>query len=205
MRWQHIDSNDTLFNLNWGDIPTWILAILGLFSFLSALGAGSIAYKGSQYSKAVLNIELARDANREKEIQKNQATKISAWVEIGQLLIPIGASTFSLVAVINNGSDLPIYNVTWAWSVKDINSSDFYNMQNDGIGLIPPLKPYMVDLDQEKFIENLHLEPGERPNVENALSVVKRSRVAIIFTDAENRTWIRRADGILILQQTEES
>ena len=129
--------------------------------------------------------------------EREQAILVSAWADVEKFSDMVSGDSFGLVAIAQNGSNQPIYDVACTWSIKDLNGTQYFSVANLRTGLIPPSSPYNWRLDNEKFLDNIHPESHKVPSLENASDVVQRSRIAIAFADAEHRRWIRGFDGRL--------
>lgn len=168
----------------WGDVSTWALVIVTLVGVSAAAVAG--VYAGKIY-----RIERDRDQKQTEVDRREQAILVSAWGEV----IVSGSSEFhtsvGVVAVALNGSSQPVYKVEITWYKGD------EGFLVAGTGVIPPNTPYQLPMDDYSFLNLLDPVDQKRPSVDHALSIVKRLRIAIAFTDSQNQRWIRGRDGLL--------
>ena len=151
------------------------------------------AIQRSPSTAAAFNSNLGNTnaVGAENEKGRDDAVLISAWAEIEKTIEANGAESFGVIATAQNGSVQPIYDVRIRWFV----GGKFF--AEDFAGVIPPNSQYRWRFDKETFLNTLKVDQHRLATAENALSVVKRSRIAISFSDSEKRRWSREADGLL--------
>jgi hypothetical protein len=174
------------FTVNYGDLPTWVVAI----ATASALVA---AFRAALYTKRLFETESARDTRREQRDLRAQAEHVSAWIQAKDQKLVAGSFARSLGIQLStallNSSTQPVYDVKMTFSVGPV-AADL----TDSIDVLPPLtkaaeRP-LPRMAQTQLEEALKTSGDETP------------RVALEFTDAAGRRWLRAADGTLEQQES---
>lgn len=190
--------------LNWGDFPTWVVAITTLLAFLAAAFAGLVAYD-------LLSVENERDlkaaeqrlfaAEERKRLaeersalreadRRAQANKVVAW--FGQQEVVRGDSVLLLdwAALVHNASDLPILDVRvffyWVYDPRDGSpwtAEQRYASVNT-IRVMPPGQIQRVELpDRVRRMADICDDQAYVVGIE--------------FTDARGTRWFRDERGAL--------
>ena len=175
-----------------GDLPTWILALVSVAALFAAFYAGSA-------SMNLLRVEQRRD---------EQARQISAWASPSVISIFSG-SRFSprVVAIVNNPTNLPIYDVKISWEKSRVATSEHKSklewvvFKTDSVSLVAPGSKFEFKLERFDFDE-IYGEAGafeslasEANSKEDAQTVANRIRISISFFDASKVRWLREGDG----------
>jgi hypothetical protein len=200
--------------LNWGDIPTWLLAITTLLAFLAAAFAGLVAYD-------LLKVETARDqsaaeersraaadrrqlegerATQREADRRAQASKITAWFdyytpgltrEEERSATAVGRATrHAWGALVRNASELPVFDVRVF----------FYWVNDPGDGRRWTTEQRYASLDRFRVIPPGHTRQSDLPD---SVRITEREcngdvyLVGIEFTDASGARWIRNERGAL--------
>jgi hypothetical protein len=190
--------------LNWGDFPTWVVAITTLLAFLAAAFAGLVAYN-------LLGVETTRDlkaaeqrlfaaeerkrladeraAQREAE-RRAQASKITAWFNFFEVLRPNDTLEGTWGATVDNTSELPILDVRiFYYRVNDPHDGSPWTTEQryasiDRIRVIPPGQSRNQELPRR--VRNMAQECNNDVYL-----------VGIEFTDANGIRWFRDERGAL--------
>jgi hypothetical protein len=195
--------------LNWGDFPTWVVAITTLLAFLAAAFGGLVAYE-------LFKVETERDLKAAEERsfaaadrqrteneraaqldaeRRAQASKVTAWFHrftIDRPMPPRGVvreDTWG--AAIRNASDLPILDV----------QVFFYWVYDPADG-----GPWSTDQRHASLERIRVIPPGQTQDHELPYSVRRREHVCntqvylvgIEFTDANGRRWFRNERAALL-------
>jgi hypothetical protein len=168
-------------SVNYGDLPTWIVAL----ATASALVA---AFRAALYTKRLFETEQARDARAEQRDLRAQAEHVSAWIQAKDQKIVAGSFTRSLGIQLStallNSSTQAVYDVKMTFSAGSVVAG-----LTDSIDVLPPLTKAALrplpKLAQTQLEAGLQTSSGETP------------RVALEFSDAAGRRWLRAADGTL--------
>lgn len=178
---------------NWGDFPSWIIAITTTLAFAAAAIAARVTYR--LYKVEAGRDETAagdREARREAE-RRVQANKVAAWFHSEQDAVS-GTGKALLVtwgAVVRNASDLPVLDVKVTFSiVQDLGTkAPWQPVQAAGllerIIVIPPGDERFIAIPDE--IGELAAKIGSDSHV-----------VSIEFSDAAGNRWERNPRGVLI-------
>jgi hypothetical protein len=172
--------------MQWGDVPTWVLAGTSLLALAAAVFAGLVAY-------AVLAVELRRDrrsdherAAQREDDRRSQAAKVAAWfdrwTEAGNRL--------AVGAVISNASDLPVYDIRVSFCVAVAEASGLTWRQGERYSspeLMHIVAPGRTRAEMPEEIFEAEAAEGNRP----------KWLVAIEFTDSTGNRWLRDARGRL--------
>lgn len=179
-------------HLNWGDVPTWVLALTTLLAFVAAAFAGVVAYD-------LLQIERARDAtaaleaqDRQEAERRAQASRVAAWYSTWEEQEP-----FTQVrrlgrhwgAVIRNASDLPVYGLRVLFCVPVPHGSGLTWRQGERF-LSPPraiVPPGECTVELPDDIRQDVEADGHEPEW----------LVAFEFADAAGGRWLRDPQGRL--------
>jgi hypothetical protein len=141
----------------------WIGTAANVFSAVGTVGAFVVGF-------ILLRAEHKREAERSEDERRNQAARISAWVELYRR--PDG--TKELAFHIHNASDMPIYEVELPVPMPDNEE------RSEFVGLVPPGQTI------------------RRPApVEWLRSYVEPEPVQIEFLDSAGRRWTRDEQGSL--------
>jgi hypothetical protein len=181
--------------VQWGDVPGWITAVATLLAFGGAAYAAVVA-------KRLYDTEVNRDQARDDAARKEQAARVSAWVDTETRPGPVkppklkafgetepARDTTLRVAVVKilNGSELPIYDVEVRFE-QDHPGQALRDMP-PSINL-PVLGPGLITHD----IRDANGHPAATAGY----------RAAITFTDAADQRWGRLTNGKLALVLTFE-
>ncbi len=198
-------------HLDWGDVPTWILAITTLLAFLAAAFAGLVAYD-------LLKIENLRDikaseerlqaaaerrqaakelaARRDADLRA-QASKVTAYFNFFEVIRPDEVERDPARVInevwggtVQNASELPIFDVRifYYW----------VNDRRDG-------SPWTTEQRYASIDTIRVIPPGQRRNQELPERVRNQSEVCndqvylvgIEFTDANGGRWFRNERAAL--------
>jgi hypothetical protein len=170
-------------SVSYGDLPTWVVA-------LATTGALVAAFRAALYTKRLFQTELARDTRTEQRDLRAQAEFISAWIVtqdqtiVGGFILSID---LQLRTALLNSSTQPIYNVKMTFSAGPVLAD-----LTDSVDVLPPLT---------EFVERALPETAQAQLVARLQSSSDETlRVALEFTDAAGRRWLRAADGTLSQQ-----
>lgn len=172
------------FVIDWGDVPTWISAITTALALIAAF--------------TVVTIELRRDkARRVAEERGRQADGVTAWYENRPGEVGIrGGPTWSVprwVAVVQNDSPLPIYNVLVTFYVMDSSGKLLTMFVSPRLLLVKPGEE-LVDPPSnlsDSLTENDGDGDGDRKGQQTQVGV------SITFRDTAGIKWVRHHDGRL--------
>lgn len=166
--------------IDWGDFPTSLLAGV---TFLTLVSAGKI-----------ICMDRKRDQKREEVEHRTQASLVSAWTEAkSETPDDPRLPNYLINALVLNGSDQPIYNISIAWCHGN------ENICTDSKDLIPPKEEHSLRLPTAEFCKILgEVENASILTKENARKVVESLRIEITFTDTRSQRWIRGRDGLLM-------
>lgn len=184
--------------LNWGDVPTWVLAATTFLAFVAAAFAGVVAYE-------LLRVEQERDRLAESERaeqrladQRAQASKVAAWFGTwqseGTFYDGQGARPTApwprAGAIVRNASDLPVHQVRVSFCIPLDPAGGL-----DWRGAVRYSPPALTALAPPG---DLHVEfpDGIRGSVQ-AEGDDGAWLVAIEFTDAAGNRWVREPLGRL--------
>jgi len=190
--------------LNWGDFPTWVMAITTLLAFLAAAFAGLVAYE-------LLGVEATRDlkaseqrlfaaeerkrladertAQREAD-RRAQASKVTAWFNFFEVIRDNGTLDGTWGATIRNASELPILDVRifYYWVNDRHDGSPWTTEQRyasvDRIRVIPPGQSRNQELPER--VRSMAQECNDNVYL-----------VGVEFTDANGIKWFRDERGAL--------
>jgi hypothetical protein len=179
---------------SWGNVPTWVLAVTTLLAFVAAAFAGLVIYE-------LLRIESRRDAvaaqerrQREDAQRWAQASRVAAWygrwssVVKGPGMAADPREWTRWGAIISNASDLPVYNVRVSFCVAvDPSAGSAWRQGERYLGALRLLPPGEEHVEMP---DHLRAEEGASGNEPRWL-------VAIEFTDASGRRWLRDPRGRL--------
>lgn len=174
--------------IDWGNVPAWISAAAALLALVAAGYAAWVAYGQLQAARAALD-------ERRDEAAKSQASKIAAWLEIG--------NDNRFHAYIYNASNLPVYKTTLTFV-----SPNNYNPVN--VGTVGPMKEAgevlmlsdLVNQADETHAPRIRLSFQLNVEHEGQLSGLAEGPIGPVgvklsFTDASSRRWSRNLDGDL--------
>jgi hypothetical protein len=179
---------------NWGNVPTWVLAITALLAFIAAAFAALVTYE-------LLRIESRRDQvaaeerrQRDDAERRAQASRVAAWygrwssVVKGPGMAADHREWVRWGAIISNVSDLPVYNVRVSFCVAvDPSAALTWRHGERYLGalrLVPP---------GEEHVEMPDHIRGDGDASQNEPTWL----VAIEFTDASGARWLRDPRGRL--------
>jgi hypothetical protein len=168
-----------------GDVPTWIGAVAAIVTVMVTIFALIFAKRAAEATRAMLDVESARDREREQAEARGQAELISAWYGFFDDYPGAAMSTYNDYwgAYIRNASPLPIYDLEIEFFYKGSDGNVTGPRSTLNAGMVPPTD-----------------SPGFAPaplemlrNVENRDPYV----VAITFRDSAGRRSRRDHDGVL--------
>lgn len=159
--------------VSWGDVPTWISAVVSLLALTAAAVAAVQAAR-------VYQLERSRDLRTEAELKKralidkqSQAAQVCAWT--AEVRDRVDAAPAVLLAI-RNASDLPIYDLV-------------VSVLENGAPLESVEFPVLPPTD----------EPARRPLA--SASVERRGTdllaVRLDFRDSSGTNWVRNESGVL--------
>ncbi len=148
----------------------WITAAADVFSAVGTVGAFVTGF-------VLLRGQHRREAERSEDERRNQAARISAWVEVYRK--PDGGR--ELAFHIHNASDMPIYEVELPLPT----ASD--EEQTEFVGLVPPGQTIRRPAPPEWLRSYVEPEP-----------------VQIEFLDSAGRRWTRDEQGKLTRTEPED-
>lgn len=208
-------------DINWGDVPTWLSAVVSGAALVAASIAGHAAHK-------TLKIEMQREQGRQEEIlaRRNdvladQAKRVVCWAGRGTDFVemdgPHHPDSFECPAVmVRNASELLIYDVVIEQPLPqnahehgldevDCNCSRPYwgghvaPGQDSAIPL--PFSDVVEGLISPELMEWVTSGPAINDDaylIERTIEEwSKKGRPAISFTDARGQRWIRQSNGSL--------
>jgi hypothetical protein len=178
----------------WGNVPTWVLAVTALLTFVAAAFAGLVIYE-------LLRTESRRDAvaegerhQRDEAQRRAQASRVAGWygrwssVVKGPGMAADPREWARWGAIITNASDLPVYNMRVSFCVAVDPSADLAWRQGErylgALRIVPPGEEHV------ELPDHLRAEDGASGNE-------PWWQVAIEFTDASGASWLRDPVGRL--------
>jgi hypothetical protein len=169
----------TASDIDWGDIPTAVGAVVASAALIAAIVAAMAA-------RSVLRVELSRDKARDEADERLQAEKIAAWPSLAPANPTIVKSKLTWGIAVRNASELPVYQV---WLVKNpiggVGGED-----NLIYELVAPGDWVVIDTTLWARSDVPKTLPGQRIPDRDFLMSIK-------FTDAAGRRWARDSKGIL--------
>jgi hypothetical protein len=144
-----------LAKAEWGTVPDWVAAFGTLAAFFVAL--------------RLLAKELTARREQEEDSRREQARRIAIWART--LWTQAGATSYSLV--MRNGSEEPVYGVSFIMEHAD----------EAGMQVRAEHKDVLPPGEHEEQPLTVGYPPGP---------------VTLTFTDAQGRVWTRFPDGRLI-------
>lgn len=174
---------------SWGDVATWVLAVIALAVLFAATFAGLMAYE-------LLRVELGRDhvaaeerRLSEDERRRGQASLVAAWFGKRQGIEPF----LTWGAIISNASPLPVYDVRVSFCVAVPAASGLTWRQGERYSspdLIHVLAPgeHHAAIPSDIFRSEDVFRPEDAGGKTEWL-------VAIEFTDASGQRWVRDPSG----------
>jgi hypothetical protein len=212
-------------SLDWGDFPTWVLAITTVLAVIAAAGATVMAYR-------LYKVESARDlaaaedrrlaaedrkrleeerAERHEADRRTQANRVTTWFDSEEMTSedPLFDSAEPGLriwgAVVVNASDLPILDVrVFFYYVVDHDDGRPWQPVICGI---PPRKFRVIPPGGRRFVELTseyqHIPPGARELLDPDAMELRRGWpvreymyvTGIEFSDAAGNSWAREARG----------
>ena len=176
--------------MNWGDVPTWALALVSLCALGFALMSARWSHRALLASAGAA--ERADQARREAK-EEAQAALVAAWPlserETFQKAIERGV----VGAAVRNASPMPIYNIDIVYRDPGAGWSATRRIQ-----IVPPSDEPQIfaGFDEEKSSGDA---APERVNKDGSVKLVPSAemRVEIRFADAMGRRWSRDDCGVL--------
>jgi hypothetical protein len=153
--------------VDWGNAPGWASVVVALIALLFAGLGARAAIRGNANQQEQLEHQQKQLDEADEDKRREQANKVAAWVEISD-------NKVAARLVINNGSDLPVYNVR-VLTFGDISNRAVQILKFPTLG---PGKEY-----GQSF--GIPLED---------ISII---RATIQFSDAAGVRWTRGPDGQL--------
>lgn len=177
--------------VDWGNVPSWISAVSGTLAFGAAGGAGWVAYRQ-------LQAVLSTNSDRADEATKEQASRVAAWLELGE-------DDLFHVYVLNR-SDLPIYKTVLTFvSPNNHNAFPLQVIPPSSVAWEPGRVSALVNEADRMHAPHLRLSymfsmEGEgrlsQPGVPDA-GPIGPVGVTLSFTDSQARRWHRNRQGDL--------
>ncbi len=168
--------------MDWGDVPTWISAVVATL----ALTAAGIAAWGAW---RLYQIESTRDVAQAERERTRYAERVAAWVAVRVLDSRIEGSG----VVLSNGSGAMLFDVNIS-----VNDHEGRPLEDISLAMVPP---------GEFFIEHNRSESyrWEFPNMISVLDGILRPVMkapkwcvtGVRFRDAANNHWQRRGNRLL--------
>lgn len=171
-----------------GNIAEWIAALATALAFVAAFFA-------AQYTKQAYEIEQAREGRALDAIEREQASKVAAWINFTVLegrdrsVHPKDVNIF-----VRNASDVPVTGVSVRFYLVQWRGDELEDERDLGwiaVHLIPPNpEPHMMQLPPDAraaLVKFWNTTPG----------LSRDLRVRIRFVDAAGTPWQRHPDGEL--------
>lgn len=173
----------------WTAAGTIVLAAATIILTAASIVAGVMAVKAFRKQSSLLAMEQARDAKREDEAERADASRIAAWV------VYKGPDDFDWVARLRNPTNLPIYDVKIAWKCGSYLVGPYASEQD--IGIVEPRESPIELAMGDSFASHVDALQKATWNAEGGPS---RHLVTIrlSFRDAAGAAWIREWDGKLV-------
>ena len=164
--------------MDWGDIPTWVQAIVSLLALIAAIVAALVAWRAFRLERVRESRALEELTHRLDEERRAQASLVSAWLtQPTEGNIPDDVASVSL----RNASLLPVYDVVTVIQTAD---SQIISRAAAEWGVLPPM-----ELAAGRFIRL----------TTNKSAVSGEIGVSIKFRDSTGRIWERDLVGRLLL------
>lgn len=180
--------------MEYGDLPNWL-------NFVSTFIAAIAAIFALKFTKKLLEGDDWRNRQFHLLEKSKQASQVSAWASPASPLgedEDIRSFAFAVVeGVIQNASNLPIYEVKVRWWVDGVLE------QESSCDLVPPNESRIFTLDSSVTEKMSGIQDaGKIPqNYFEAKTITEQisevTRLELYFSDAANVKWMRSKNGVL--------
>ena len=165
-------------HVDWGDIPTWVQAIVSFLALVAAIVAAVVAWRAFRLQRVQESRALEELTHRLDEERRAQASLVSAWLtQRAEGNIPDDVACVS----VRNASLLPVYDVVAVIQTAD---TQIVSRAVAEWEVLPPM-----DLAAERFVRL----------TTNKSALSGEISVSIKFRDSFGRIWERNLIGRLLL------
>lgn len=161
-----------------GSFADWSTTVVALLAFIVAALAAKATIETNRAQQQTLELQQRQFQESQRAAVQAQAEKVAAWHRIRAISVGDGNELVSDMSVIQNGSDLPIYDVWTAASGPRLRDGYIAIGQ---VEVVPPEKHEYEMMTVRRVDE----------------ATAKSARILLLFRDAAGRFWIRREDGKL--------
>lgn len=173
----------------WGSIAEWVAALATVAAFFAALVA-------ARFAAGALKIEQARETDRLEIKKREQASLVSAWIDIEYAVGADGSrvAVTGLTCRLRNASALPVHDVRVIGLIERHSKERRSREMFRGVELstLPP--------SNEPIVERIG-GPGRNGLVSVVDGAARAARIAprctLEFTDSSGRRWVRYPSGEL--------
>ncbi|GAA5121738.1 hypothetical protein [Pseudonocardia adelaidensis] len=155
-----------------------VSAAIALFALIFAGLAAKATVQTNRAQQQTLELQRRQFEDSQHSALRAQAEKVAAWYELRRNQIAKFGAMTSDMFVLQNGSDLPIYDV-WVAASAPAWQVDYIAVEHDDV--IPPGTHDIEMTDTQELGQATHLS----------------IRIIVLFRDAAGRYWIRRENGML--------